>query len=99
MGTDLEKSSIPAIVTLKSVIMDYGLEFHKQWFEVKHILRMDSHSDGTHSLQRIHWWWDVMKLFKICSNEKQTYLHLGWPEGEDIFNKYSFLGELFFSFI
>ncbi len=30
---------------------------------------------------------DVMK--------KQTHLHLGWPEGESIFSKFSFLGELF----
>ncbi len=45
---------------------------------------LDSHSDGTHSLQRIHWWTsDVMLNFSKCvSMKKQTHLHLGWPESE-----------------
>ncbi len=48
---------------------------------------LDSHSDGTHSLQRIHWCAsDVMLNFsKSVLTEKQTHLHLGWPEGEYIF--------------
>ncbi len=29
--------------------------------------------------------------------KKQTHLHLGWPEDEYIFSKFSFLGELFFN--
>ncbi len=45
---------------------------------------LDSHSDGTHSLQthRIHWWAsDVMTNFsKSVLMQKQTHLHLGWPE-------------------
>ncbi len=42
---------------------------------------LDSHSDGTHSLQRIHWSAsDVMLHF----SKKQTHLHLRWPEGESI---------------
>ncbi len=27
--------------------------------------------------------------------KKQTHLHLGWPEGEDIFSQFKFLDELF----
>ncbi len=47
---------------------------------------LDSHSDGTHSLQRIHWWVsDVMLHFsKSVLMKKQTHLHLRWPEGEYI---------------
>ncbi len=38
-------------------------------------------------------WWNAIFL-QICSHE-QTHLHLGWPEGEDIFSKFSFLVKLF----
>ncbi len=57
---------------------------------------LNSHSDGTHSLQRIHWWEsNVMLHFsKSVPMKKQTHLHLGWPEEEYIFSKFSFLGEL-----
>ncbi len=43
---------------------------------------LDSHSDGTHSLQSIHWWTsDVMLHFsKSVLMKKKTHLHLGWPE-------------------
>ncbi len=43
---------------------------------------LDSHSDGTHSLLRIHWWTsDVMLHYsKSVLMKKQTHLHLGWPE-------------------
>ncbi len=42
---------------------------------------LDSHSDGTHSLQRIHWWTsDVMLHFSTSvPKKKQTHQHLGWP--------------------
>ncbi len=49
---------------------------------------------GTHLLQRIHWWVNATFL-QICSDEKQTNLHLGWPEGEEILSTFSFLSELF----
>ncbi len=41
-------------------------------------------TDGTHSLQRIHWWAsDVILNFpKSLLMRKQTYLHPGWPEDE-----------------
>ncbi len=40
---------------------------------------LDSHSDGTHSLQWIHWWAsDLMLNFtKSVQMKKQTHLHLG----------------------
>ncbi len=43
------------------------------------ISSLDSHSDGTHSLQMIHWWAsDVMlKFSKPISMKKQTHLRLG----------------------
>ncbi len=45
---------------------------------------LNYHSDGTHSLQRIHLWVnDVMLNFsKSVPLKKQTPPHLGWPEGE-----------------
>ncbi len=45
---------------------------------------LDSHSDGTHSLHRIHWWAsDVMLHFsKSTLMKKQAHLHLGRPEGD-----------------
>ncbi len=53
---------------------------------------LDSHSDGTHSLQRTHWWAsDVMLHFSILMNKQTSLsLHLGLPEGEYIFNKIHF---------
>ncbi len=48
------------------------------------------HSDGTHSLQSIHWWANcVMLIFsKSVLMKKQAHLHLGWPEGETTFSKF-----------
>ncbi len=53
---------------------------------------LDSHSDGTHSLQMIHWRASHgMHNFPQCIlMKKQTPLHLVWPEGVDIFSKFSF---------
>ncbi len=58
---------------------------------------LDSHSDGTHSLQRIQWWAsDVMlHIAKSVSIMKQTHLHTGSSEGEYTDSTFSFLGELF----
>ncbi len=53
---------------------------------------LESHSDGTHSLQRIHCNADVMlDFFKYVQMKKQTHLHIGWPEGEYIFSMFLFL--------
>ncbi len=48
---------------------------------------LDSHSGGTHLLQRIHLWAsDVMLNFsKSVLMKKLIHLHLGWSEGEYIF--------------
>ncbi len=60
------------------------------------IICLDSHSDGTHSLQRIYWRASDTKInfSKSVPMNEQTYL--GWPEGEHIFSKFlfSFLGEV-----
>ncbi len=60
---------------------------------------LDSRSDGTHSLQRIHWRAsDVMLNFsKSVLMKKLTHLHLEWSKGLYIFGKFQFLGELFLS--
>ncbi len=41
---------------------------------------LDSHSDGTHSLQRIHCWASDVKLHfsKSVPMKNQTHLHIGW---------------------
>ncbi len=45
---------------------------------------LDSHSDGTHSLQRNHWWASAVMLHftKSILMKKQTHLHLRCPEGK-----------------
>ncbi len=57
---------------------------------------LDSHSDGTHSLQRTNWWAsdEILKLSQSGSFKKQTHLHLGWSEGEYIFSIFKFLGDI-----
>ncbi len=40
---------------------------------------LDSHSDGTHSLQRIHWWVsDMMLHFQISSHEETNTYWAPW---------------------
>ncbi len=46
---------------------------------------LDSHSDGTHSLQSIHCWDTDAETHFSKPNEKQTHPNLGWTEGEHIF--------------
>ncbi len=43
---------------------------------------LDSHSDGTHSLQWIHWWASnvMLNFSKSVLMKKWTHLHLGWPD-------------------
>ncbi len=52
------------------------------------IIMFYSHSDGTHSLQRINWWAsNVMQHFsKSVQIKKWTHLRLWWTEGDYIFN-------------
>ncbi len=38
---------------------------------------LDSHSDGTHSQQRIHWWASIIaKFLQIILTKKQTHQHI-----------------------
>ncbi len=57
---------------------------------------LDSHSDGTHSLQWTHWWASdvILHFSEQVPMKKQTHLHLGWPAREYIFSKFAFLGEI-----
>ncbi len=60
------------------------------------ISSLDSHSDGTHSLQWILWWTsDIMLNFSQSVLMNQTNLHLGWPERESNISKFPFSGRLF----
>ncbi len=55
-----------------------------------------SHSDGTHSLQSIHWEDDAnvtLNLSRYVPMKKQP--HRRWPKSEYIFRKFSIWGELF----
>ncbi len=67
---------------------NYGLQIMVMeylWIIVIFLIScLDSHSDGTHSLQSIHWWTsDVMLNFSITVlMKKQPHLHLGWPKGK-----------------
>ncbi len=83
---DLEKCSFTSLLTNRSSALN---GCHQHVF----ISCLDSHFDGTHTLQRIHWWAsDIMLNFsKSVPIKKQTALHLGWSEGEYIFSKLSFL--------
>ncbi len=51
----------------------------------------DSHSDGTHSLQRII---ETDAILFLQTDEEQTGTWMSW--GWAHFSKFSFLGELFF---
>ncbi len=52
-------------------------------------------ADGTHSMQRIHWWASDYFRFSNFSDGEINLSILGWPEGEAIFSKFSSLGQLF----
>ncbi len=56
---------------------------------------LDSHSDGTHSLQSIHCWASDEMWHFSKSVPMKKHLPFGWPEGKDIFSKFSFLGWTF----
>ncbi len=58
---------------------------------------LNSRSDGTHSLQRIHWWAsDVMLNFsKSVLMKKQAHLYLECPGVSKISANFLFLDELF----
>ncbi len=63
---------------------------------------LDSHSDGTHSLQRIHWWasYVMLNFNKTFPVKKHTHLHLGCPADESIFSAHlNFGGGLLLQFI
>ncbi len=81
--------------------LDLTVSFHFYWMELMWIIMfyefLDSHSDGTHSLQIIYWWVsNVMLNFSksVPMKNKKNILNLGWLEDEYIFSNSSFLGEL-----
>ncbi len=81
------------------LLMDWsGVDY--LWIIVMFLLAVWTHFDGTHSLQRIHWWAsDVMlNLSKSVLMQEKTNVHQWWPEGEYIFRKFAyfiFVVELF----
>ncbi len=66
-------------ISLDKMLID-GLEFCGLLADYCDVLNsyLDSHSDGTHSLQRIHWWASdaLLDLSKSVLMKKQTHLHL-----------------------
>ncbi len=48
---------------------------------------LDSRSDGTHSLQRIHCWASESMLH-FSKSDEETNSYLWWPEGEHTFSKW-----------
>ncbi len=52
----------------------------------------DSHSDGTHSLQSIHWW-DTDEMLHFSKSDEETNSS-GLPEGDDILCKFPFWVEV-----
>ncbi len=49
---------------------------------------LDSHSDGTHSLQRIHWWASNAIFLQTCSDEETnpSWIARGWVICQLFFN-------------
>ncbi len=81
------------VKTMDLFLKTHSFSLHKTsqdinwWSEVKWITCgscLDSDSDGTHSLQRIHWWAtdEMLNVSKSVPINKQKHLHLGCPEGE-----------------
>ncbi len=61
---------------------------------------LDSHSDGTHSLQKIHWRGSDVNVFsEYVQMKKQTYLYFRWPKSVYILIlELTFLLSIFFFF-
>ncbi len=72
----------------KPKILDDGLELcgSVDYCDV-FISCLDSHSDGTHSLQRIHWWASnvMLNFSKSVLMKKQTGMAWGWTHFQWIF--------------
>ncbi len=85
--------TITQLLSSQEILMDWSGVDHL-WIIVMFLSAVWTHSVGTHSMQRIYWWAnDAMLHFsKSIVMKKLTHLHLGWPEGEYIFSKCSFLG-------
>ncbi len=54
---------------------------------------INSHSQGTHALQRIQLVSKWSNFSKVVQIKKKT--HFGWPQSEYVFSKFSFWGEIF----
>ncbi len=51
---------------------------------------LDSHSDGTHSLQRIHWWASDVMLNLV------SWMHWGWENLTQLFYNFTNCGGFYF---
>ncbi len=93
-------SEFPVKLLCNDCIVKSAIEIILNWiidmFTIICISCLDSNSDGTHSLQSIHWWTsDVMLNFsKSVRMKKQTHL-----EEEYIFSNFKFLKTLLLSFL
>ncbi len=82
------------LVITCGLLVDLWLLVDYLWTTDVFISCLNSHSDGTHSLQRIHWRASeiMLKFSKTVLRNKQAHLHLACPE-----YIFSNLGELFLS--
>ncbi len=63
-----------------------GLEWCELLVGDVFISYLDSHSDGTRSLQRMHCEQVVAKCPNISSDKETKNIHLGWLKGENMFS-------------
>ncbi len=70
-------------ISYKYVAFNFTIYSLMDWSVVDYLeVLWITHSDGTHSLQRIHWWASdgMLNYSKSIQIKKQTHLHLEWPE-------------------
>ncbi len=73
-------------IEVKNVLMNLFIINTQLVFYVWIIVNLNSHCDGTHSLQQIHCWAsDVYYIFPNVLMKKQTHLQIRQPESEHIF--------------
>ncbi len=79
MWDDYKRWTISLDITFHNTLIDDSYELFVDYCDL-FISCLNSHSDGTHSLQRIHWWAsDAIHFPKSVAMNQNIQLHLGWP--------------------
>ncbi len=82
-GFEIKKILNWGFISYKYVAFNFIIYSLMDWSVVDYLeVLWITHSDGTHSLQRIHWWASdgMLNYSKSIQIKKQTHLHLEWPE-------------------